>query len=231
MVQFTLPKNSTDHRRQDLAETGRRQESARIPHLSLEPGRRAQSAHRHLFRRSRRLRADGSRCALVDQEQGRSDAHLPPLVPRGDLRLLRDEYRRDQYARLHQGHERDHRRRQNLSAAAYVGGQGSGAGYDQLLRAGMPRSSHGSRPTRRRPRGNGRRPRKTAPSSTGFMNVSCAPAARRPARAIGGTVTAISVLPRCCRPIAGSSIHATRRPASGSTISKIRSASIAATRS
>ena len=231
MVQFTLPKNSTDHCRQDLAETRRRQEPARIPHLSLEPRRRAQSAHRHLFRRSRRLRADGSRRAVVDQEQGRSDAHLPPLVPRGNLRLLRDEHRRNQYARLHQGHERDHRRRQNLSAAAYGGGQGPGAGYDQLLRRSMPRSSHGSRPIRRSPSGSGRRPRKTAPSSTGFTNASCAPAVRRLARAIGGTATAISVLRRCCRPIAGSSIRATRRPASGSTISKIRSASIAATRS
>jgi succinate dehydrogenase/fumarate reductase-like Fe-S protein len=48
------------------------------------------------------------------------------------------------------------------------------------------------------------------------------------ARPTGGTATAISARPRCCRPIAGSTA-ATRRRASGSTIWKIRSSSIAAT--
>ena len=38
-----------------------------------------------------------------------------------------------------------------------------------------------------------------------------------------------SARPRCCRPIAGCRTAATRRPASGSTISKTRSGSIAAT--
>ena len=32
------------------------------------------------------------------------DADLPPLVPRGDLRLLRDEYRWHELARLHAVH-------------------------------------------------------------------------------------------------------------------------------
>ena len=51
----------------------------------------------------------------------------------------------------------------------------------------------------------------------------------RRARATGGTPSASSGRPRCCRPTAGSRTPATRRPASGSTISKIRSGSIAAT--
>ena len=38
-------------------------------------------------------------------------------------------------------------------------------------------------------------PRRTATSSTGCTNASSAPAARPPARLIGGTATAISVLP------------------------------------
>ena len=51
------------------------------------------------------------------------------------------------------------------------------------------------------------------------------------ARAIGGTATSSSA-PRCCSPpIAGSPTAATKRPASGSTSSRTRSASIAATRS
>ncbi len=41
------------HRRQDLAGAGRRQERARIPRLSLESGRRQESAHRHLRGRHR----------------------------------------------------------------------------------------------------------------------------------------------------------------------------------
>ena len=79
----------------------------------------------------------------------------------------------------------------------------------------------------RRPNG-ARRPR-SAPSSTGSTSASCAPAARPRARATGGTATASSARRRCCRPIAGSSIPATRRRASGSTRCTIRSGSTAAT--
>ena len=39
--------------------------------------------------------------AHLDQEQHRSNAHLPPLLPRGGVRLMLDEHRRHQYARLH----------------------------------------------------------------------------------------------------------------------------------
>ena len=71
-----------------------------------DPGRRRQSAHRHLRGRPRRLRPDGSGRADQDQERGRSDADLPPLLPRGHLRLLRDEHRRHQHARLPQADRR-----------------------------------------------------------------------------------------------------------------------------
>ena len=50
---------------------------------------------------------------------------------------------------------------------------------------------------------NGSSRRKTAPSSTGFMSASCAPAARPRARATGGIRSAISAPRRCCSPIAG----------------------------
>jgi hypothetical protein len=60
------------------------------------------------------LRADGSGRADQDQERDRPDADLPPLLPRGDLRLLRDEHRRDQHARLHLRHGRDQGRREDL---------------------------------------------------------------------------------------------------------------------
>ena len=70
---------------------------------------------------------------------------------------------------------------------------------------------------------------RTAKSSTASTNAFCAPAARPHARAIGGTANASWGPPHCCRRRAGSRIRATKPPASGSIISKIRSGSIAAT--
>ena len=106
----------------------------------------------------------------------------------------------------------------DLSAAAYGGGQGSRRPTSPISMRSTPRSSLGCRRPRRRPKRNGANRQQTAPSSTGFTSASCAPAARPRARAIGGTATAISARPCCCRPIAGSAICATRRPASGSTM-------------
>lgn len=53
------------------------------------------------------------------------------------------------------------------------------------------------------PEKSGSKPRAIARSSMGSMSASSAPAARPPARAIGGMATAISAPPPCCRPIAG----------------------------
>ena len=52
--------------------------------------------------------------------------------------------------------------------------------------------------------------RATARSSTASTNASCAPAARPPARAIGGTRTSSSARRSCSRPIAGSPTAATK---------------------
>ena len=51
----------------------------------------------------------------------------------------------------------------------------------------------------------------TATSSTGSTSASCAPAARPPARATGGTRSASWARPRCCRRGAGWSTRATRQ--------------------
>ena len=229
MVQLTLPKNSKITEGKTWKRPTGARNVTRVPHLPLESGRRRQPAHGHLFRRSRRLRADGSRRADLDQEQDRSDADLPPLLPRGRVRLLRDEHRRHQHARLHQGHGRDQRHDPHLSAAAHAGGQGPRAGHDELLRAIRLDRAVAEDHARRRRRRNGSRATRTGRSSTATTSASCAPAAPRRARATGGIRTAISARPRCCRPTAGSSTAATRRPASGSTISKTRSGSTAAT--
>src|SRR4051812_4381313 len=58
---------------------------------------------------------------------------------------------------------------------------------------------------------------------------SSASAARPAVPAIGGTASASSGRPSCCRRTVGSWTAATRQPASGSTISKTRSGSTAAT--
>ena len=64
-----------------------------------------------------------------------SSLDLPPLVPRGRVRLVLHEHRRPQHARLHQG-DRGHRgRHQGLPAAAHGGDQGPGHRLLALLRA------------------------------------------------------------------------------------------------
>src|ERR1700722_9306133 len=54
---------------------------------------------------------------------------------------------------------------------------------------------------------------RTAKNSTGSTNAFCAPAARHRVRAIGGTASASSGRPHCCRQRAGSRTAATRPPA------------------
>ena len=179
MVEFTLPKNSRIDRGQDLAEAGGRANRARVPRLSLESRRRrAIRASTPITVDLRRLRPDGSRRADLDQEQDRSDADLPPLLPRRRLRLLRHEHRRRQHARLHQGMDDIDGAISDLSAAAHAGGQGPGAGPHQFLRPARLDRALAARPRRRRRRRNGGRRPRTARSSTASTSASCAPAAR-----------------------------------------------------
>ena len=119
----------------------------------------------------------------------------------------------------------------DLPAAASGGDQGSRSRpHDLLCAARLDRAvAEDCEPARRR-RNGCNRPR-NGRSSTASTNASSAPRARPRARAIGGTATATSARRCCCRPTAGSSIRGTKRRASGSTISRTRSASIAATRS
>jgi Succinate dehydrogenase/Fumarate reductase transmembrane subunit len=72
-------------------------------------------------------------------------------------------------------------------------------------------------------------PPRIAPSSTAHGNASFASAAPPRARATGGTRTNISARRSCCSPIAGWPTAAISAPASASTGSRTRSASIAAT--
>jgi succinate dehydrogenase / fumarate reductase iron-sulfur subunit len=67
----------------------------------------------------------------------------------------------------------------------------------------IPTFSPISRPRRRSRKRNGSNRRKTAPGWTACMSAFCAPAARPPVPAIGGTASVIWDRRRCCNPIAG----------------------------
>ena len=234
MAQFRLPANSRYDDRQGRhhpAPAGRRARAA-VPHLPLGPGLARAAPRRHLRHRPRPLRPDGSRRAHQDQERGRRDRHVPPLLPRGHLRLLRDEHRRRQHARLHAADRRHQGRGEGLPAAAPAGREGPRARPDAVLRAVR----------RGRAVAQGRigaaRRRRAPPGARG-------PGAHRPAVGLHPVRLLLDVLPELLvelgplpgpcgaarEPIAGSSTRATARRRSAWPSSTRRSSSIAATRS
>ena len=100
----------------------------------MEPRQPQQARAPRLPDRSQGLRPDGPRRPNQDQERDGSLPHVPPLVPRRDLRLVRDEHRRVQRPRVPdedrgggEGDDDDH------SLAAYVCDKGSGGGHDEFL--------------------------------------------------------------------------------------------------
>ena len=148
MVELTLPKNSKVGKGRHYPAPGRRQDGQDLPGLPLRPRGDREPALGHLRRRRRRLRADGAGRADPHQEHHGPDAGLPPLLPRGRLRLLRHEHRRAQHAGLHprlgggpgQG-------RADQPAAAPAGGQGPDPRPDACSTPSTPRSSPGCTPT------------------------------------------------------------------------------------
>ena len=115
------------------------------------------------------------------------------------------------------------------AAAGAAGDPRPGRGHVAVLQAVPLGASRTWSTTSRRRRRSGCRARRSAPSWTACTSASCAPAAPRPVRRSGGTRTSSSGRPACCRRIASSPTRATRRPASGSTISKTRTGCSAAT--
>ena len=65
---------------------------------------REESPYRHLRGRSRHLRTNAARCAHQDQERDQLHSHIPPFLPRGNLRFMFDEYRWHELAGLHTVH-------------------------------------------------------------------------------------------------------------------------------
>ena len=230
MAEFFLPRNSVPKKgRAWPAEEGKRLRD--LQDLPLRSRQRRQPALRPLHHRPRQMRADGPRRADQDQERDRPDADLPPLLPRGDLRVVLDEHGRPQRPRLHHRDRGFEGRGADHSAAGHGRGQGPRPRPHPCLRpiCADPAVAEDRQPRRRR--GSGCKARRTAESSTGCTSASCASAARPAARAIGGTRTVSSGRRSCSRPTASSPTAATKRPASGSTSSRTRSAFTAATRS
>ena len=230
MAEFTLPKNSKI-RKGPGVEARRGQAPQDLQDLSLRSGQRRQSALGPLHDRPRQMRADGPRRADQDQERDRPDAYFPALLPRRDLRILRDEHAWAQRTRLHHADRRHQGGGPDHSAAAHGRGQGSGAGPHSpicpiCVDPALAENLEPGAVARAAPVTGG--PGKARRATTNAFSAS---AARPAARATGGTPTDTSALPFCCRPIAGLSTAATRRPAIGSTSSRIRSGSTAATRS
>ncbi len=229
MAEFSLPRNSRvrEGRAHKAAPEAKRVKTFKV--YRYDPEEWGKPAGRPLRDRSRRLRADGPRRADQDQERGRQRADLPPLLPRGRLRLLRDEHPRPQHAGLHlclRGHLW---RRRGLSLAPHGGDQGPGHRLHAVLGAvradpAVAAGGHAGPPARARPE-----PAAARASSTACGNASCAPAARPAARPTGGTASASSGRRRCCSPTAGSPTRATSAPPSGSTRSRTRFACTAAT--
>ena len=92
------------------------------------------------------MRSSGSRT-------GQLDADVPPLVPRGDLRLLRDEHRWRELARLHAVHFRPGRAGDDLSAGKLCGLLRISSPISRISSRNMRRSSLGSKPRPRSPNG------------------------------------------------------------------------------
>ena len=132
-----------------------------------------------------------------------------------DLRLRRHERRRHQHASLHQAHRRGEGRGAHLPLAAHAVVKDLVPDMADFYAQYASIEPWMKTDTAPRPRPSGCRRRRTARSSTASTSASCAPAARRAARATGGTAIATSAPRPCCRPTAGSSTAATRRPARG----------------
>ena len=93
MAEFTLPKNSKITKGRDTRpKSGKRLKTFKVYRYDPDSGENPR--YDTLHDRSRQVRADGPRRADQDQERDRPDADLPPLVPRGHLRLVLDEHGR-----------------------------------------------------------------------------------------------------------------------------------------
>ena len=102
MAQFRFPRTPGSARASVFKAPAGAKQRARVPDLSLRSRTSGENPRIDTYEVDMdELRPDGSRRADQDQERDRSDADVPPLVPRRHLRLVRDEHRRHQHAGVH----------------------------------------------------------------------------------------------------------------------------------
>ena len=232
MAEFTLPKNSKVQKGKHFPAPAGAKNVRTFKIYRWNPDDGAEPAHRHLRGRPGQLRADGSGRADQDQERDRPDADLPPLLPRGHLRLLRDEHRRHQHAGLHQGASTSAARR---DVPIYP------LPHMPVVKDLVPDLTHfyaqyaSIKPWLRTQSAGAAGPR--APAVEGRPRQARRPVRMHPVRLLLDQLPELLVerrpLPRPGRPAAGLSLDrrlaATKTPASAWTIWKIRSSCIAAT--
>ena len=226
------PKNSRVQAGHDAHGQAAAQAAARVQDLPLRPRGPAKPARRHLRDRPRRVRPDGPGRADQDQERDRQHADLPPLLPRGHLRLVLDEHRRQNTLACTQAIEDIDGRRRDLSLAPHAGDPRSGGRFRAVLgavRVDPALAADLRRRTRRRSALQSIDDRAKLDGLYECILCACCT-----------TVVPVLLVERrqvswgrrpCCSPIAGWSTAATRPPATGWTRWRTRSSSTAATRS
>ena len=178
MVEFALPEEFPHPHRQDVAQARRRHEPAQssrsiagIPTTGENP--RIDTywvGHGH-------LRPDDP--GRADQDQRTRSTRPSPSrrsLPRGDLRLVLDEHRRHQHARLHLRHGRGEGRREDLFRCPHMPVvKDLIPRPDAFSTRSTPASSPGWRPRRRRPPRNGSRASRIATKLDGdYECILCA---------------------------------------------------------
>ena len=233
MVELALPKNSTLTKGKTWTEAGGRQERSRIPDLSLVARTRAKNpSHRHLSMSTPTIADRWS----STRSCGSRTRSIPTLTLRRSCRegicgSCAMNIDGANTLACTKGMDEIKGRGQGLPAAAHAGGQGPRPGPHRLLRAAtLDRALAEDRDAGARermaaePRGprEARRALRVHPVRLLLDLLPVLLVERRPLSRPGGAAAGLSLADR---------FAATRRPASGSTSSRIPSGSIAATRS
>ncbi len=106
MVELTLPRNSRvkTGKTWNKPQSRRGWQEFRVYRWNPDDGQNPRMDTYWVERAT--LRADGSGRPDQDQERDRSHAHLPPVLPRGHLRVVLDEHRRQNTLACLKGHRR-----------------------------------------------------------------------------------------------------------------------------
>mmetsp|Transcript_69893 Transcript_69893/g.197199 ORF Transcript_69893/g.197199 Transcript_69893/m.197199 type:complete len:263 (-) Transcript_69893:111-899(-) len=111
----------------------RRRLAAEVFHLPLRPGPDGKAVPPGVHHRPQDLRPHDPRRAHQDQGRPRPHAHVPAVLPRGHLRVLRDEHQRQERPRLPMLHRAEREGHRNPAPAPHLRREGPRARPHQLL--------------------------------------------------------------------------------------------------